>query len=90
MVQSGAIMYRSIGMKWDAMNALSIMIDKQTFKGSHTMKTTKDMLESYNQALQYGPQSTTKVSGWLDVLIAVSVGLMLAIGALSYFDVLTH
>ena len=53
------------------------------------MKTTKSMIESYNQALQYGPQTTpTKASGWLDVLIAVSVGLMLAIGALSYFDVL--
>jgi hypothetical protein len=89
MAQSGAIMYRSIGMKWDAMSALSIMIDKQTFKGSNTMKTSQSMIESYNQALQYGPQSTTKPSTWLDVLIAVSVGLMLAFGALSYFDVLT-
>jgi hypothetical protein len=88
MAQSGAIMYRSIGMKWDVMSALYTMIDKQTFKGSHTMKTTKSMLESYNQALQYGPQSTPKGSTWLDVLIAVAVGLMLAIGALSYFDVL--
>lgn len=53
------------------------------------MKTTQSMLESYNQALQYGPQTTsTKASGWLDVLIAVAVGLMLAVGALSYFDVL--
>ena len=53
------------------------------------MKTTQSMIESYNQALQYGPQSTpTKASVWLDVAIAVAVGLMLAIGALSYFDVL--
>lgn len=52
------------------------------------MKTTQSMLESYNQALQYGPQSTTKGSNWLDILIAVSIGLMLAIGALAYFDVL--
>ncbi len=52
------------------------------------MKTTKSMIESYNQALQYGPQSTPKGSTWLDVLIAVAVGLMLAIGALSYFDIL--
>ena len=50
--------------------------------------TTQEMLEAYNQALQYGPQSPAKGSTWLDALIAVSVGLMLAIGALSYFDVL--
>ena len=53
------------------------------------MQDSKQVLEAYNQALQYGPQSTpTKASGCLDVLIAVAVGLMLAIGALSYFDVL--
>jgi len=53
------------------------------------MQNSKQVFEAYNQALQYGPQSTpTKTSGWLDVLIACSVGLMLAIGALSYFDVL--
>jgi len=51
--------------------------------------TTQEIFEAYNQALQYGPQSTPKASTWLDVLIAVAVGLMLAIGALSYFDVLT-
>ena len=50
--------------------------------------TTQQMLDAYNQALQYGPQSTAKGSTWLDVLIAVAVGLMLAIGALAYFDVL--
>lgn len=82
-------MYRFIGMRWDVMSALSTMIDKFKLKGSNTMKTTQSMLESYNQALQYGPQSTTKASGWFDVLIAVAVGLMLAVGALSYFDVLT-
>lgn len=55
------------------------------------MQDSKQVFEAYNQALQYGPQSTpTKASGWLDVLIAISVGLMLAIGALAYFDVLTH
>ena len=53
------------------------------------MQDSKQIFEAYNQALQYGPQSTpTKASGWLDVLIAVAVGLMLAIGALAYFDVL--
>jgi hypothetical protein len=53
------------------------------------MQNSKQVFEAYNQALQYGPQSTpTKGSGWLDVLIAVAVGLMLALGALSYFDVL--
>lgn len=52
-------------------------------------QTTKDIFDAYNQALQYGPQSTpTKASGWLDVLIACSVGIMLAIGVLAYFDVL--
>ena len=50
--------------------------------------TTQEIFEAYNQALQYGPQTTPKAT-WLDVLIAVAVGLMLAIGALSYFDVLT-
>ena len=50
--------------------------------------TTKDIFEAYNQALHYGPQSTSSGATWLDVLIAVAVGLMLAIGALSYFDVL--
>lgn len=50
--------------------------------------TTQQMLDAYNQALQYGPQTTPKAT-WLDVLIACSVGLMLAIGALAYFDVLT-
>lgn len=54
------------------------------------MQNSKQVFEAYNQALQYGPRSTpTKASGWLDVLIAVAVGLMLAIGALAYFDVLT-
>jgi hypothetical protein len=53
------------------------------------MQDSKQVFEAYNQALQYGPQSTSKGSGWVDVAIAVSVGLMLAIGALSYFDVLT-
>lgn len=52
------------------------------------MQNSKQVFEAYNQALQYGPQSPAKGSGWVDVLIAVSVGLMLAIGALSYFDVL--
>lgn len=52
------------------------------------MQDSKQVFEAYNQALQYGPQSTVKASGWVDVLIAVSVGLMLAVGALSYFDVL--
>lgn len=51
-------------------------------------QTTQQMFEAYNQALQYGPQSPAKGSTWLEVLIAVAVGLMLAIGALSYFDVL--
>lgn len=51
-------------------------------------QTTKDIFDAYNHALQHGPQSTDKGSTWLDVLIAVSVGLMLAVGALSYFDVL--
>lgn len=51
--------------------------------------TTKEIFDAYNQALQYGPQSASKGSTWLDVLIAVAVGLMLAVGALSYFDVLT-
>ena len=51
--------------------------------------TTQEMFEAYNHALQHGPQSATKPSTWLDALIAVSVGLMLAIGALAYFDVLT-
>jgi phosphopantothenoylcysteine synthetase/decarboxylase len=60
-------------------------------KGNKIMQTqtTQQMFDAYNHALQHGPQSTpTKASGWVDVLIAVSVGLMLAIGALSYFDVL--
>lgn len=78
------------------MNALSIMTAKQTFKGSrgkapeNTMKTTKSMIESYNQAIQRPLfiEQTPKASVWLDVAIAVAVGLMLAIGALSYFDVL--
>lgn len=54
------------------------------------MKTTQSMLESYNQAIQRPLfiEQTPKASGWLDVLIACSVGLMLAIGALAYFDVL--
>lgn len=52
-------------------------------------QTTQQMLDAYNQALQYGPQSADKGSTWLDVLIACSVGLMLALGALAYFDVLT-
>lgn len=51
-------------------------------------QTTKDIFDAYNQALQYGPQSTSSGATWLDVLIAVSVGLLLAIGALAYFDVL--
>ena len=50
--------------------------------------TTQEMLDAYNQALHYGPQSTANGSTWLDVLIACSVGLMLAVGALAYFDVL--
>jgi hypothetical protein len=50
---------------------------------------TKDMIEAYNHALQYGPQSEHKGSPMLDVAVAVIVGLMLAVGALSYFDVLT-
>jgi hypothetical protein len=90
-------MYRSIGMKWDAMNAQYTMIDKFKLKGANTMKTTKwqshgkSMIESYNQAIQRPLfiEQTPKGSTWLDVAIAVSVGLMLAIGALSYFDVLT-
>jgi phosphopantothenoylcysteine synthetase/decarboxylase len=59
-------------------------------KGNKIMQTqtTQQMFDAYNHALQHGPQSPAKGSGWLDVLIAVSVGLMLAIGALSYFDVL--
>lgn len=52
------------------------------------MQNSKQVFEAYNHALQHGPQSTPSGSTWLDVLIAVSVGLMLAIGALSYFDVL--
>jgi len=71
------------------------MTAKQTFKGSrgkapeNTMKTTKSMIESYNQAIQRPLfiEQTPKASVWLDVAIAVAVGLMLAIGALSYFDV---
>jgi hypothetical protein len=52
-------------------------------------QTTKDIFEAYNHVLQYGPQSEpTKGSTWLDVAVAVIVGLMLALGALSYFDVL--
>ena len=51
--------------------------------------TTQEMFEAYNHALQHGPQSTPSDATWLDVLIACSVGLMLAIGALAYFDVLT-
>jgi hypothetical protein len=51
------------------------------------MQDSKQVFEAYNHALQYGPQSEPKAT-WLDVLIAVLVGLMLAIGALSYFDVL--
>jgi hypothetical protein len=53
------------------------------------MQDSKQMFEAYNHALQYGPQSEHKGSGWLDVAVAVIVGLMLAVGALSYFDVLT-
>lgn len=49
---------------------------------------TQQMFEAYNHALQHGPQSTSSGATWLDVLIAVSVGIMLAIGALAYFDVL--
>lgn len=52
------------------------------------MQTTKDIFNAYNHALQHGPQSDHKSSNWLDALIAVSVGLMLCIGALVYFDVL--
>jgi hypothetical protein len=54
------------------------------------MKTTKSMIESYNQAIQRPLfiEQTPKASVWLDVAIAVAVGLMLAVGALSYFDVL--
>jgi hypothetical protein len=78
-------------MNWDGMSALYTMTDKQTFKGSNTMKTTKSMIESYNQAIQRPLfiDQAHKASVWLDVLIAVSVGLMLCIGALAYFDVLT-
>ena len=52
------------------------------------MQDSKQVFDAYNHALQHGPQSTSNGSNWLDVLIAVAVGLMLAIGALSYFDVL--
>jgi hypothetical protein len=51
--------------------------------------TTKDIFEAYNHALQYGPQSEHKSSPLLDVAVAVIVGLMLCIGAMAYFDVLT-
>lgn len=51
-------------------------------------KTTQEMLDAYNHALQYGPQSEHQGSPMLDVAVAVIVGLMLAIGALAYFDVL--
>jgi hypothetical protein len=51
-------------------------------------QTTRDIFEAYNHALQYGPQSEHKGSPMLDVAVAVIVGLMLAVGALSYFDVL--
>ena len=52
------------------------------------MQDSKQVFEAYNQALHYGPQSASSGATWLDVAIAVSVGLMLAIGALAYFDVL--
>jgi hypothetical protein len=54
------------------------------------MQNSKQITEAYNQAIQRPLflEQTPKASGWLDVLIAVSVGLMLALGALSYFDVL--
>lgn len=51
-------------------------------------QTTQQMFDAYNHALQHGPQSTPSGATWLDALIACSVGLMLAIGALAYFDVL--
>jgi hypothetical protein len=54
------------------------------------MQDSKQVFEAYNQAIQRPLfiEQTPKGSTWLDVAIAVSVGLMLAIGALSYFDVL--
>lgn len=51
--------------------------------------TTKDIFEAYNHALQYGPQVDHQGSPMLDIAVAIIVGLMLAIGALAYFDVLT-
>jgi hypothetical protein len=52
--------------------------------------STKQITEAYNQAIQRPLfiEQTPKASGWLDIAIAVAVGLMLAVGALSYFDVL--
>lgn len=56
------------------------------------MQNSKQTIEAYNQAIQRPlfMSKTPQGSTWVDVLIAVSVGLMLAIGALAYFDVLTH
>lgn len=55
------------------------------------MQNSKQVTEAYNQAIQRPLfiEQTPKASVWLDVAIAVAVGLMLALGALSYFDVLT-
>jgi hypothetical protein len=56
------------------------------------MLNTKETIAAYNEAIQRPlfTEQTPQGSTWLDVTIAVAIGLMLAVGALSYFDVLTH
>ncbi len=55
------------------------------------MKNTKDMVESYNQAIQRPLflEQTPKAPLWPDVLVGLVVAALLCVGALAYFDVLT-
>jgi hypothetical protein len=56
------------------------------------MQNSKQVLDAYNDAIQRPLfiDKTPKPSIVFDVIVALVVATLLCVGALSYFDVLTH
>jgi hypothetical protein len=56
------------------------------------MKNSYQVLDAYNDAIQRPLfiDKTPKPSIVIDVIVAIVVATLLCVGALSYFDVLTH